>query len=407
MAANSGYIFKGSDEYTSQEGKRRRQHSLFVKVLAVIIILLILLVVGVVVGVVVSKNKSQNSATLSSSTSSSGGKSTTGQTTGITNGSNDPSVFEKDPNLHKSFYGMAYTPEGSMMPNCSNSLENVIKDIQLLSQLTTRVRLYGADCNQTALVLEAIKQTKVEMEVFVGIYVLPNNNESYIRQRDIVKDAIQTYGVDHIAGVTVGNEFMLNYISEKQESDPNSAIGNEGAAMLIAYIEDTRNMLAGLSLPKTMPVGNSDAGSYFNTKVLSSVDYGLSNVHAWFAQVTAGEAAAWVASFFEDTNVKPASQLPNQPKMYIAETGWPTKSSDAAHESNGAGIASVTGLQTFLDTFVCQANNNNIPYFFFELFDEKWKDIQYGGVEVCLVVVLLYSASDHVHQGWWGLFNAE
>ncbi|KAH0587829.1 hypothetical protein H2248_006588 [Termitomyces sp. 'cryptogamus'] len=276
MAANSGYIFKGSDEYTSQEGKRRRQHSLFVKVLAVIIILLILLVVGVVVGVVVSKNKSQNSATLSSSTSSSGGKSTTGQTTGITNGSNDPSVFEKDPNLHKSFYGMAYTPEGSMMPNCSNSLENVIKDIQLLSQLTTRVRLYGADCNQTALVLEAIKQTKVEMEVFVGIYVLPNNNESYIRQRDIVKDAIQTYGVDHIAGVTVGNEFMLNYISEKQESDPNSAIGNEGAAMLIAYIEDTRNMLAGLSLPKTMPVGNSDAGSYFNTKVLSSVDYGAS-----------------------------------------------------------------------------------------------------------------------------------
>ncbi|KAG5342314.1 hypothetical protein C0989_003444 [Termitomyces sp. Mn162] len=355
MAANSGYIFKGSDEYTSQEGKRRRQHSLFVKVLAVIIILLILLVVGVVVGVVVSKNKSQNSATLSSSTSSSGGKSTTGQATGITNGSNDPSVFEKDPNLHKSFYGMAYTPEGSMMPNCSNSL--------------------------------AIKQTKVEMEVFVGIYVLPDDNESYIRQRDIVKDAIQTYGVDHIAGVTVGNEFMLNYISEKQESDPNSAIGNEGAAMLIAYIEDTRNMLAGLSLPKTMPLGNSDAGSYFNTK--------LSNVHAWFAQVTAGEAAAWVASFFEDTNVKPASQLPNQasflqPKMYIAETGWPTKSSDAAHESNGAGIASVTGLQTFLDTFVCQANNNNIPYFFFELFDEKWKDIQYGGVE-----------------GWWGLFNAE
>ncbi|KNZ77173.1 putative glucan endo-1,3-beta-glucosidase btgC, partial [Termitomyces sp. J132] len=356
-------------------------------VLAVIIILLILLVVGVVVGVVVSKNKSQNSATLSSSTSSSGGKSTTGQTTGITNGSNDPSVFEKDPNLHKSFYGMAYTPEGSMMPNCSNSLENVIKDIQA-TPLST---------DHSGSFLEAIKQTKVEMEVFVGIYVLPNNNESYIRQRDIVKDAIQTYGVDHIAGVTVGNEFMLNYISEKQESDPNSAIGNEGAAMLIAYIEDTRNMLAGLSLPKTMPVGNSDAGSYFNTKVLSSVDYGaisifpqLSNVHAWFAQVTAGEAAAWVASFFEDTNVKPASQLPNQPKMYIAETGWPTKSSDAAHESNGAGIASVTGLQTFLDTFVCQANNNNIPYFFFELFDEKWKDIQYGGVE-----------------GWWGLFNAD
>lgn len=34
-------------------------------------------------------------------------------------------------------------------------------------------------------------------------------------------------------------------------------------------------MLAGLNLAKTIPVGNSDAGSYFNTEVLSAVDYGV------------------------------------------------------------------------------------------------------------------------------------
>ncbi|KAG6842030.1 hypothetical protein C0991_003556 [Blastosporella zonata] len=81
--------------------------------------------------------------------------------------------------------------------------------LQLISQLTTRVRLYGADCNQTALVLEAIKQTNVNMQVYVGNYVVPDDNVSYTRQRDTIKDAIQTYGVDHIAGITVGNEFML------------------------------------------------------------------------------------------------------------------------------------------------------------------------------------------------------
>ncbi|KAL1737987.1 hypothetical protein HDZ31DRAFT_78720, partial [Schizophyllum fasciatum] len=44
----------------------------------------------------------------------------------------------------------------------------------------------------------------------------------------------------------------------------------------------------------------------------------------------------------------------------------------------------------FLDDFVCQANANNTGYFFFEFFDEEWKDKTYGGVE-----------------GWWGLFTKD
>lgn len=36
-------------------------------------------------------------------------------------------------------------------------------------------------------------------------------------------------------------------------------------------------MLKGLSLSKTIPVGTSDAGSYFNTQVLEAVDYGVSS----------------------------------------------------------------------------------------------------------------------------------
>lgn len=73
--------------------------------------------------------------------------------------------------------------------------------------------MYGADCNQSALVLEAIKQTKVDMQVFLGIYPVPEDGTAYTRQRDLVKDALTTYGADHVAGVTVGNEFMLKYVS--------------------------------------------------------------------------------------------------------------------------------------------------------------------------------------------------
>ncbi|KAF8238921.1 glycoside hydrolase family 17 protein [Tricholoma matsutake] len=300
----------------------------------------------------------------------------------------DPSVFAKDPRLHKSFYGMAYTPKGSQMPACGSSLESVVKDIQIMSQLTNRVRLYGADCNQSALVLEAIKQTKVDMKAFLGNYVLPLDNEAYKRQRDVIGKAIQTYGPGHIAGITVGNEFMLNYLLQHNQQDPNGIVGMEGASILKAYIQDTRNMLTDMGV--NIPVGNSDAGSFFSREILSSVDYGLSNVHAWFANTSAEGASDWVINFFEDTNVRPASLLPNKPKMYIAETGWPTASSDAGNANNGVSVASEANLQVFLDKFICQANARGIPYFFFEFFDEKWKDIQYSGVE-----------------GWWGLFRED
>jgi len=341
-------------------------------------VLLILIGVGVGVGLTLT-NKNKGKSSSSSSSSSSGGDSDA-----------PAGDFELDARLHKSFYGMAYTPEGSLLPNCGNSLDAVIKDIQLISQLTTRIRLYGADCNQSALVLEAIKQTGVDMQVFLGNYVLPDEPTAYTRQRDTLREAIETYGTDHIEGITVGNEFMLNYLDGL--TDPNSVTGAEGAALLIADIQDTRDMLASMNLPKTILVGNSDAGSYFNTEVLSSIDYGLSNVHAWFANTTAAAAADWVFTFFDETNVQPALALPNKPTMYIAETGWPTASSDISNANNGVNgsPADLAGLQTFLDTFVCQANANNVGYFFFEFFDEEWKDIEFGGVE-----------------GHWGLFTKE
>jgi exo-beta-1,3-glucanase (GH17 family) len=81
-----------------------------------------------------------------------------------------------------------------------------------------------------------------------------------------------------------------------------------------------------MNLPKTLPVGTSDAGSYFNTLVMEDMAYGMANVHPWFGNVAINDAAAWTWDFFETNNVQPAAALPNNPTMYIAETGWPTVS---------------------------------------------------------------------------------
>lgn len=61
----------------------------------------------------VSKNKSNNLSTNSGSNSSSSNS---------PSDPNDPSNFAKNSAFHQSFYGMAYTPANSQIPNCGNSL---------------------------------------------------------------------------------------------------------------------------------------------------------------------------------------------------------------------------------------------------------------------------------------------
>lgn len=65
----------------------------------------------------------------------------------------------------------------------------------------------------------------------------------------------------------------FSYLNANGATDPNSAVGNTGAAILINDIQDTRKMLSSLGV--SLPVGNSDAGSYFNNEVLAAVDFGV------------------------------------------------------------------------------------------------------------------------------------
>ena len=160
----------------------------------------------------------------------------------------------------------------ALYPSCNQTLTSTILDIQLLSQITTRIRLYGSDCNQTALVLEAIKQTKTNVKVFPAIFVVDKDDAAYQRQKAALQQALQTYGTDNVLGITVGNEFMLNYILEQGASNANGAVGLAASALLKTKIADIRQMLTTMNI--NLPVGTADAGSYFNNDLLGAVDFG-------------------------------------------------------------------------------------------------------------------------------------
>ncbi|KAI8460849.1 glycoside hydrolase superfamily [Phakopsora pachyrhizi] len=287
-------------------------------------------------------------------------------------------VQAKSNSISRSFYGMAYSPEGARLPDCGANQAAVTRDMALVAQMTPRIRLYGSDCNQSALVLQGIKDAgNVDLSVWLGIYI-DGNDTVYQRQLDLVTDAIKNYGTEHIAGITVGNEYLL--LSYGDGGSATDAKGVAARTKLLDYIQKTNQTIQAMKLDRHIPLGTADAGSAVTKELCAGADYIMANVHPWFGHVSIDQAATWTWNFFQDFDVKVCAQASNNPVMYIAETGWPTASDNASMTTNGPSEASEANLQKFMDSYVCQANANQTNYFFFEYKDETWKKM-YGGVE--------------------------
>lgn len=78
-----------------------------------------------------------------------------------------------------------------------------------------------------------------------------------------------------------------SYVLQNGGGAANGPVGDQGAALLVPNIEDTRAMLRDMNLDKNIPVGNSDAATYFNNKVLAAVDYGVCSLSLVWQQMMA------------------------------------------------------------------------------------------------------------------------
>ncbi|GAA6028679.1 hypothetical protein JCM8097_007343 [Rhodosporidiobolus ruineniae] len=346
----------------------------------------VLVIAGIAIGIAVWKVKQNDSnSSGSSSSGSSSGKLQyiNGTAKVVKSNPNDPSDFERDDRLKPIFWGLAYTPKNVLEEyGCGATIQNITEDVQLVSQLTTRLRTYSTSCNQTQMLLQAIQDTKANMTIWIGAYMGTNDTVNAQQQQDIL-DALKAYGADHVSGVTIGNEYILN--APNRDETTATAV-----TTIKTQITDFKTNLAALNLGKDIPVGTADAGSIYTTSsgLATGIDFYFANVHPWFGGVNINDAAGWTWEYFEENDVATSDAAANKPDTYIAETGWPTDSLTAENLTYEGAVAGVSELQTFLDTYPCQANKNESKYFYFEPFDEPWKAI-YGGVEP-----------------YWGLFDS-
>ena len=357
-------------------------------------IIIALIVVGAIVGGVVGALRSRSKSTQdvsSPGSGSSGGGSAQGEHGSSGDLDKNSAQIKKlmnNPDLHRVFPGIDYTPFNGQYPGCLTwppSQSNITMDVAVLSQLTNTIRLYGTDCNQTEMVLHAIdKLGLTDMKVWLGVW-LDNNQTTSNRGLSAMYDILSKNGADPFAGVIVGNEVLFRKDMTEDQ--------------LTQTLTDVKKNLTGQNI--NLPIATSDLGDDWTATLAESVDVVMSNIHPFFAGVTVDNASGWTWDFWQnhDTNLTTSTTKKN----VISEVGWPSGGgtdcgTDATTTCTQGSVAGIDEMNTFMENFVCQSLANGTNFFWyihtfhslctspfvlfhltnvmlnrFEAFDEPWK----------------------------------
>ncbi|KAM0323175.1 hypothetical protein ACHAQA_009025 [Verticillium albo-atrum] len=357
--AGGAYDAEKPSDWMKDQGKGKKKWKW------VIIILAVLIVIGAILGGTLGAILPRNGSGGSSSGSNGGGQSADDdkKENGLLNkNSQEIKDLQDSTNLHKVFSGFDYTPINTQFPDCLKnppSQNNVTRDIAVLSQLSNTVRLYGNDCNQTEMVIEAFRLLEIEdtMRLWPSIW-LDKNASTNARQINEFWNIMDAYGDKPFEGVIVGNEVLFREDMTLTE--------------LSAVLEEVRVNMT--SKGYSLPVVTSDLGRDWNSELAKASDGVLANIHPLFGGIPATEAASWSWSFWTES-VGPVFKT-NDKLNIVAEIGWPSEGGLACGDqtttcTDGA-EASVEGINQLLDDWVCPSLSNT-TYFWFSAFDEPWK----------------------------------
>ncbi|KAF9144287.1 hypothetical protein BG015_000152 [Linnemannia schmuckeri] len=353
--------------------KQKKKSSKWKTIAWSVLVILILAIAGVLAWYfAVYKKNNANSGSNNSNNGNTGGSNNvpaTGPTVISPNGTVLPNTNYP---LKKVFYGMAYVPLGAQLPGCFNTQQSVDDELALLVQTTSRVRLYGTDCKVLEYVLNSIERKKLDLKVVVGLWI-DKDNATYTRQMTDFFKVMETYSWSNIIGVSVGNEVLFD------EYQP--------AEVLLAHIAEVKAKVVALG-HKDLPVFSSDLEKFNTYPLTSSEDRAGVNLHPFFSGIPIEQAAEWYWKYLKE-NVTPKVNVNRTAPIdiWITEVGWPTFPASSAVQ---ASVPSIPNLQIFLDTWLCEANKNGMPYYYFEFFDAPWKIWPGSAVE-----------------GFWGLMTID
>ncbi|KAI1372515.1 glycoside hydrolase family 17 protein [Hypoxylon crocopeplum] len=346
-------------EWLSSQKSSRKKWKWFI-----LILVALLIAGGIAGGVVGGIMASRNSKKSNSDGGVQSAESDAAQNGDLDNNSKQIQALMNNPNLHKVFPGVDYTPINVQFPDCLKSppsQNNVTRDVAVLSQLTNTIRLYGTDCNQTEMTIHALKQLKLENDIKIWLGVWQDGNiTTNERQLSKMWNILDKYGADPFKGLIVGNEILFR---QQMNATELSDLLNSVRSNLTRHGWD-------------LPVATSDLGDNWDAQLAEMSDYIMGNIHPFFAGVNAKDAASWTWQFWE--NKAHGFFKAEAEKNVISEIGWPTKGGTNCGNASvtdcpDASVAGIDQLNTLMEDWVCEALANGTNYFWFEMFDEPWK----------------------------------
>lgn len=156
------------------------------------------------------------------------------------------------------------------------------------------------------MVLSAIdKLALTDMKVWLGVWI-DKNSTTNNRGLDAMYNILSKYGADPFKGVIVGNEVLYrNDSTEAQLGDILSAV---------------KTNLTNQNID--LDVATSDLGDNWASSLVDNVDIVMSNIHPFFAGVTAEVAAGWTWDFWQQLDTVLTNN--DRKQHIISETGWPS-----------------------------------------------------------------------------------
>lgn len=351
--ANGSNELVAEKSWKKPDDLRKRKKNMWIAIIVIAIVVL-----GAILGGV-----------LGAMLSRSGGKDGQGSSGGTTAG--DVTADNKDdlgidsseikglmnnPNLHKVFPGMDYTPLNTQWPACLDvppSQNNITRDMAVMSQLTNAVRLYGTDCNQTQMLIHAIDRLEIKdtMKLWLGVW-LDGNDTTNSRQIDQTWQILDDYGCDYFKGIIIGNEVLYRE--------------DLTVTQLLGHISDFKKNITDHKCQ--LPVAMADLGDNWTAEMATKVDIVMSNVHPFFAGVDVSLAAGWTWNFWQQNDVALTASNANI-KQVVAEVGWPSAGgkncgqSPTCDDTVKGSVAGIDEMNQFMEDWICPSMKNGTEYF--------------------------------------------
>ena len=239
------------------------------------------------------------------------------------------------------------------------TIEQIREDLKILAgDGWQMIRTYGTEPFAEN-VCKVISDDKLPIKLMLGAWLATEKDNPTQKKANLgqVERAIKLANQypDVVVAVSVANESQVSWSFHKVEQ-----------ATLIRYVRQVRKSIK-------QPVTVADDFKYWRTdeskKLAAELDFIVMHAYAMWLGQKLENAVDWTKQRLAEVKSKHPKKL-----IVIGETGWATQK--ANHGEQAKLIKGTPGEEQqkeFFDALTAWLQQDRIPYFYFEAFDEPWK----------------------------------